>query len=120
MNTIAIVDDDPANVGLLKMLFELDGYTTVGCSTIAEAKMISQNVNAFVVDCHLAKGASGISLLEQIRMGETAVSPTTAVIMVSGDARLEQPSLAAGANAFLHKPYSPAELMQTINTLLKQ
>lgn len=119
MKTIVIVDDDSANMGLLQMLLEMEGHKALACRTIEEAKTAAEpGTHAFVIDCRLAKGASGIELLEDIRAGETAVPPPTAIIMVSGDARLEHPSLNAGANAFLLKPYSPSELIQTLHSLL--
>lgn len=121
MKTIVLVDDDPSNIGLLQMLLELDGYEALACKNIAEAKIAAaREPDAFVIDCRLAKGASGITLLEEIRAGETAVSTATIILMVSGDARLEEQSLNAGADAFLLKPYSPNELSKTLNALLAQ
>jgi DNA-binding response OmpR family regulator len=119
MKTIVIVDDDSANMGLLQLLLEMEGHKALACRTIEEAKTAAEpDTNAFVVDCRLAKGVSGINLLEDIRAGETAVPPPTTVIMVSGDARLQEKSLEAGADAFLLKPYSPNELTKTLNALL--
>lgn len=119
MRTVIIVDDDATNVGLLQMLLELEGYTALACRTIEEAKTaVTPDVDAFVIDCRLAKGISGLTLLEEIRAGETAVSPHTTTLMVSGDARLQEKSLEAGADTFLLKPYSPNELTKTLNALL--
>lgn len=119
MRTVIIVDDDATNVGLLQMLLELEGYTVLACRTIEEAKTaVTPDVDAFVIDCRLAKGISGLTLLEEIRAGETAVSPHITTLMVSGDARLQEKSLEAGADTFLLKPYSPNELTKTLNALL--
>jgi CheY-like chemotaxis protein len=119
MSTIIIVDDDATNTSLLQMLLELDGYSPVTCRTIDEAKTaVAQGVDAFVIDCYLAQGISGLSLLREIRQNQTDADPNTIVIMVSGDHRLEQQAFNENADHFLLKPYAPAELTQTIQTLL--
>lgn len=119
MTKIIILDDDATNTSLLQMLLELDGYTPITCRTINEAKTaVSQGVDAFVVDCYLAQGISGLTLLHEIRQGKTDADPQAIVIMVSGDHRLEQETIHAGANYFLLKPYAPAELTKAIQNLL--
>ncbi len=119
MTKIIIVDDDATNTSLLQMLLELDGYTPITCRTIDEAKTaVAQGVDAFVIDCYLAQGISGLTLLREVRQGKTATDPNSIIIMVSGDHRLEQEAFDAGANHFLLKPYAPAELTQVIQNLL--
>lgn len=121
MKTIIVVDDDLTNTSLLKMLLEIEGYKAITCKNIAEAlSAIEAGADGFVVDCHLAGGISGLSLLRDIRAGETAVSINTVVIMASGDHRLEQESLDSGADRFLLKPYSPTELSSELSTLLAE
>ncbi|MBK6327592.1 MAG: response regulator [Chloroflexi bacterium] len=119
MNTLIIVDDDATNVGLLKMLFELDGYAVLACKTIQEAvTAAASGADAFIIDCYLAQGMSGLNLLHDIRAGQTAVDNNAITIMVSGDHRLEKEALANGANAFFLKPYSPNELSKKLQILL--
>ncbi len=121
MNTLIIVDDDATNVGLLKMLFELDGYTVLACKTIEEATTAAvSGADAFIIDCYLAQGMSGLNLLTDIRAGQTAVDSNVITIMVSGDHRLEKEALASGANAFFLKPYSPNELSKKLQILLSK
>lgn len=119
MAHVIVVDDDPSNSGLLKMLLELDGFTVTSCADIEQAVDASdENVDAYVVDIHLARGASGLDLLTMIRLNETKAKPDTAVIMTSGDHRLENESKEMGASTFLLKPYSPDVLSTTLNNLL--
>lgn len=119
MATIVVVDDDPTNSGLIKMLLELDGFTVTTCSDIQESLAAAQTeVDAFVIDVNLARGANGMDILQAIRAGKTATSPETAVIVTSGDYRREDEALKLGANLFLLKPYSPDLLSDTLNKLL--
>ncbi|MCA9872032.1 MAG: response regulator transcription factor [Anaerolineales bacterium] len=121
MKSIVIVDDDATNIGLLKMLFELDGYNVFPCKSIEEAKAAAtEGIDAFVIDCHLAQGMSGLALLQDIRKGQTAVDKNTITVMVSGDHRLEKEVMATGANYFFLKPYSPSELSNKLQTLLSE
>ena len=120
MTKIILVEDDLTNVGLIKMLLELDGFTVVACTDRQQADQAAQqtDVGAFIIDQHLPRGESGLALLKEIRGGGTAVSPHTPVIMTSGDDRCAEPAHRAGASAFLLKPYPPATLSDTLKTVL--
>ena len=121
MKTIIAVDDDLTNTSLLQMLLEIEGYKVSACKNITEAvSAIKDGADGFVVDCHLAGGISGLSLLRDIRAGKTAVSANAVVIMASGDHRLEQESINSGADRFLLKPYSPNELSSELSKLLAE
>ncbi|HEX6386425.1 MAG TPA: response regulator [Anaerolineae bacterium] len=121
MSKIIVVDDDTTNAELIKMLLELDGFTVLPFSDVATAKeATSADTKAFVVDCRLARGANGLDLLTAVRKGQTAAPADAIVIMTSGDYRLEQTTLDAGADRFLLKPYSPTILSSTISELLEK
>lgn len=121
MKTIIVVDDDLTNTSLMQMLLEIEGYKVATCKNIEEAiSAATKGADGFVVDCHLAGGVSGLSLLRDIRAGKTAVSVNTVVIMASGDHRLEQESLASGADRFLLKPYSPSDLSSELSNLIAE
>lgn len=73
---------------------------------------------AFVIDCNLARGASGIDILQTIRRGDTQAPANAIVIMTSGDHRLEEQTYTNGANQFLLKPYSPDVLSTNLQNFL--
>ena len=117
--TIIVVDDDTTNTSLLQMFLEIEGYKVITCKNIEEAKTAAYDgADGFVIDCHLAGGISGLSLLRDIRSGVTAVSSNTVIIMASGDHRLEVESLESGADRFMLKPYSPTDLSGELANLL--
>ena len=122
MTKIILVEDDLTNVGLIKMLLELDGFTVVACTDRQQAEQAAQqtDVGAFIIDQHLPRGESGLALLQKIRWGKTAVSTHTPVIMTSGDDRCAAPAHQAGASAFLLKPYPPATLSATLQAILAE
>ena len=119
MSKVIVVDDDNTNSSLIKMLLELDGFSVVTCEDQKRAESAaSPDTKAFVIDCHLARGRSGLDLLRAIRSGETEANKETAVIVTSGDYRQEEESLESGANLFMLKPYPPDTLSQALTELL--
>ncbi len=121
MTNIIVVDDDPTNTELIKMLLEMEGYNVTPCYDIAQAKTAAApDSDAFVIDCNLARGANGLHLLYAIRQGETDAPSDTIVIMTSGDYRRETDALKLGAQKFLLKPYLPNDLTDLLNQLLTQ
>ncbi len=119
MPKIIVVDDDPTNVTLTQMLLELEGFTVVACANLAQAHAAAQSgADAFVVDVNLARGESGLDLLQAVRAGETAVSPKAAFIITSGDHRRKPEAKKLGASKFLLKPYPPEDLPKIINNIL--
>ncbi|WP_420627847.1 response regulator [Candidatus Leptofilum sp.] len=119
MTKIIVVDDDNTNSSLIKMLLELDGFSVEACEDQVQAETAaSPETKAFVIDCHLARGKSGLDLLRAIRAGETNAAMDTAVIVSSGDYRRENESIEAGANLFLLKPYPPNTLSEVIADIL--
>ncbi|MCZ7673678.1 MAG: hypothetical protein M5U34_44495 [Chloroflexi bacterium] len=62
-----------------------------------------------------------MTLLREIRAGETAVPPHTVVIMASGDHRLKAESLASGANRFMLKPLLPQYISNgTVPSIIRE
>ncbi len=120
MSNIIVVDDDPTNITLTRLLLELDGFSVATCFDIPSAKTSADaSTDAFLIDCHLARGASGIDLLRDIRRGSTAAEQEVVVIITSGDYRRESEASEAGADMFLLKPYPPESLSENLAKLLE-
>ena len=118
-NNIIIVDDDPTNTALTKMLLELDGFNVTTADTLANAHVIaSPATDVFIIDYHLTRGEKGIDLLRDIRAGKTDASPDCVCIVSSGDYRSKEDAIAAGATLFLSKPYSIDTLVAHLRELL--
>ncbi len=115
---IIIVDDDPTNTALTKMLLELDGFTVTIAATLAAAReAAAPNVGAFIIDYHLTRGETGIDLLQDIRAGKTAVPIDCISIIASGDSRKEREVMEAGADLFFPKPFTVSTLVEELNRL---
>ena len=119
MHKIILVDDDRTNANLIKMLLEMDGFEVeVSPDIQGTYKVVDANVDAFIIDCNLARGDNGLELLRAIRNGNTLVESSLPVIMTSGDDRRSKEADDLGATTFLLKPYSPSRLSEELRKLL--
>jgi DNA-binding NtrC family response regulator len=119
MARVIVVDDDPSNISLLEIFLDLEGFSVKSSTDMEQARaLIEVNTDAFLIDCNLARGANGLDLLREIRLGKTAAPIDAIVIMTSGDYRRESEAMAAGADKFLLKPYPPDQLSTNLKRLM--
>lgn len=120
MRNVILVDDDRTNATLIKALLEMDGFDVLVCPDGASARALADSsADAFVIDHNLAQGENGIQLLTAIRNGQTGAISQVPVVITSGDDRLREPALQAGATRFFLKPFSPGELSSVLQNLLQ-
>lgn len=112
MTKILIVDDDHTMAGLLKILLEMDGYSVIHepreGAVIAAVR--DEKPDIILMDVFL-KDSDGLDLVTEIRAEVDFTN--TRIVMTSGMELSEQAD-AAGADAFLLKPYTPDQLISTI------
>jgi len=116
MAHILVVDDDRATVHLLTTLLEMDGFEVSQCprpDTVLEQGK-TKGADAFIIDCHLA-GFNGLDLLCDIRADADLADK---LVIVTSGKDLADEALAAGADLFLPKPFSPSGLSATLTELL--
>ncbi|WP_338240498.1 response regulator transcription factor [Aurantiacibacter hainanensis] len=114
---IAVVDDDPGMRRGLSSLLKSEGYD---CRVFADAREFlaspaSDEADCLVTDLHMP-GMDGFDL-----QGEMArARPTLAVIVMTafGEKQTRHRALAAGARAFLVKPFETRELLAEIDLAL--
>jgi CheY-like chemotaxis protein len=113
---ILIVDDDRATTGLLKTVFEMEGFRTLVCPDPERVVDVVRRDKPDLVfmDFHLAETDS-LAVLEAIKQDQALRA--IPVIMSSGLDRSEE-CKRAGADSFVLKPFRPANLMKEIRTFL--
>jgi len=119
--TIVVVEDQPELLTLLQRVLRdlVDTYDIVTASDAAAAlEHIKQRPVALVITDYHMPGMSGLDLLMRIK----AIVPQTQVILLTAyaSALLEQRVLAAGADAFVAKPFSLDRLEQLVRAALRQ
>ena len=112
MVKILIMDDDHTMAGLLKTLLELDGYDVVHeiqeCSLVSTVR--TERPDVILMDIFLME-SDGLDLLAELRAEKDLAE--TRIVMTSG-MELSEQATAAGADAFLLKPYTPDQLISAI------
>ncbi len=117
MPTILISDDDPALLATVSMLLEASGYEVHTASSATEAldRWPRVHPDLVIVDLHMPGG--GIDLV-------TAISShtSTPVIVLSGDVQeqVKVAALDAGADDYVTKPFSAAELLARVRVALRR
>lgn len=113
------VDDDPANVLLLRRMLEQAGYSDVVTTTDSDraVKLCAEEPTAvLLVDLHMP-GPDGFGVMSAVR--EKPESP--AVIVLTGDAFAEvaERARSAGADGVLVKPVDYEELISRVGELVE-
>jgi DNA-binding response OmpR family regulator len=116
MNTVAVVDDDQVFCGLLKTVLELEGYKVMVVPRPDDVvPTVRQAMPVLVLmDVHTGRGDT-LGVLRELRTDEALNN--VLVVMTSGMDRSAE-CLAAGADDFILKPFSPSELLTKIADLI--
>ncbi len=117
---VLVADDDPEICTLIKTILGKGPYETTLCNDAESALVHIQREDAFdiLISDFMLPGISGIELITQVRQhGPTARLP---IVMISGHSNyaMDARAKAAGANAFLNKPFTLAQLRTTVQQLL--
>lgn len=121
MPTILIADDEPHIVELVRVTLEDERVRVVealdGRSALARAEALRPEL--ILLDVHLPD-VSGLEVCARLR--RTAALAATKIVMLTAAAQEDDVArgLAAGADHYLTKPFSPVRLLALVETLLPQ
>jgi two-component system cell cycle response regulator DivK len=121
MSSILYVEDNEANRMIVRDLLKRTKYQLVEAHDGEEgvAKALELRPGLILMDIQLPK-ISGLEAIRRLRAeAVTAATPIIAItsFALSGD---EQKAKAAGATAYLAKPYSPFDLLKLIRQHLPE
>ena len=115
MPRILLVDDDSTMVGLLKILLTMEGYQVA--TLMDKPGDILENIrlakpDILLIDIFLGD-QNGLDIVRQVRQipGMRRIK----IVMVSGTDKVDE-CRAAGADAFLLKPYMPNDLFDILRS----
>ena len=116
---IVVVDDDRANVELLRRMLERAGYGNVATTNDpgeAVELCLSEPTALLLLDLHMP-GADGFEVMAAV----LERAPGIRVIVFTGDASTEavQRALGAGAGSVLIKPFEYGELLSQVSAQLQ-
>ncbi len=115
---VLVIEDDESLIYLLKMQLEAKGFEvhTETCGAMALSYATDHSLDLVILDLMLPD-ISGFQVCKELRRIYNPWAPP--ILMLTG---LNQPidqllGFAHGADAYLTKPYEPAELLKTIGQL---
>lgn len=121
MRSVLIVEDQPEIRELIRITLEFDDYKIEEAGTGPEGLTKAQSFKPDLVllDVMMPGGMDGVAVCKCIR-AEPGLKKTK-VIMLSGKSQASDLAAgkAAGADAYLTKPFSPLELMEVIHRVLR-
>lgn len=116
---ILLAEDDTMLASLLKYRIEKEGYlvtTTTNGKNVVE--MLDQSLPDLLVADIMLPYFSGMELVDYLRNDLKSNTPIILISSASNDENLLN-AFEIGANDFLSKPFSPAELVSRINKEMK-
>ena len=114
---VLVIDDDRLLCELVRTTFELEGFEVDVAYDVIEAEraLVESRPDAILLDIGLP-GIDGIFYLERLR--ETPQTSRLPIVAISGSEEAGRSAKAAGAQAFLRKPFSPLELIALVTPLI--
>jgi len=119
MKTVLVVDDEASLRNLVRTTLESDTYRILEASDGNEALEIAilQKPDLMVVDW-MMPGLTGIEVVAQLRKTEEGKDIPIVMLTARGQQLDIERGREAGVNVYLVKPFSPLELIDTVEDLL--
>jgi CheY-like chemotaxis protein len=117
MKKVMIIEDDPAILDVLGILFTRAGYVVAAHKN---GNFILKNEfdipDLFIIDNQLS-GIEGLEICKHLR--NTPETMDLPVILLSASPYIQRRASEAGANVFMEKPFTNKELVQVAATLVE-
>jgi DNA-binding response OmpR family regulator len=118
---ILVVDDDAKIVRLVRTYLERDGFSVVTAADgPAALDAIERHRPALVVLDLMLPGLDGRAIIRAVRRDDEAATTPILIISARGSTVDRIAGLEDGADDYLPKPFSPAELVLRVKSILRR
>jgi DNA-binding response OmpR family regulator len=121
MKKVLIVDDQADVRAVIRITLEMENFAiheaTDGTTGLAEAARLRPDI--ILLDVMMPGGPDGLQLCQRIK-SDPLLKRCKVVMLTARDLATDRRAAAqAGADHYLAKPFSPIELLATVNKLLR-
>lgn len=117
-NSVLLIEDEPNIIEAISFLLERDGWTvrlhTQGVGAVEAVGAADPDV--VVLDVMLP-GRSGFDILRELRQGAARADLPVLMLTARGQTKDRELAESYGVSAFMTKPFSNAEMLQTVRDL---
>ncbi|MFI0939719.1 response regulator transcription factor [Streptomyces sp. NPDC021020] len=118
---VLVVDDNKVIRQLIRVNLELEGFEVVTAADGAECLEIVHSVRPDVVTLDVVMPRlDGVRTAARLRADADPWTRGVGIVMVSGGNAPEGVGAPGGADAFVAKPFEPAELVETVRRLVRR
>jgi two-component system response regulator MtrA len=119
---VLVADDDPAILRLVKAIVEKEGYTVITARDGKEAYKILQSGESFIAAVFdvVMPYIQGTELVRYMQSEKRLMKIPVIMMTAEQNSRLSSDSFAAGAVAFLPKPFTNAQLQTMLRMFIRQ
>lgn len=120
MTTILVAEDEPDLRLLMRLTLSRDGFDVVdvGSGEEAIARLTAdEGIGLAVIDLRMP-GIGGFAVLEALRAAGTLERLGVVVVSAHADTDVQTSALDRGCDAYVSKPFKPAELLAVVREVL--
>ncbi len=122
MNRILIIEDQADIRRLIRWTLEFEDYeiheANNGPAGLEQARAIKPDL--VLLDVMMPGGLDGFQVCEQLRADPELGTVKVVMLTARSQQRDRQAGERAGVDAFLAKPFSPLQLVETVSSMLKK
>jgi DNA-binding response OmpR family regulator len=116
---VLVADDDPDILMLITLTLERDGYEVVGAKDgFGAFEAAVERLPHLVLLDMMMPGIDGCEVTRRLRAEKTTKDLPIVIVTAFAEDSQAAKALAAGADAYLKKPFSPRELLAKTASLL--
>jgi CheY-like chemotaxis protein len=118
--TILIIDDSPAHRRIMRVFLSGQAYRFLEADTGKRALELlrAEHVDLVIVDLRMPE-MDGVTCIREIRSSRRPELRRMPIVVLTGvQSADDEEALAAGADSFLRKPVSSADVQQVVTKLL--
>ena len=118
---IVVVEDDTALLPMITYNLEKNGFSVREATNGEDALMlIKEQLPALAIIDWMIPAPTGIEVCKILRRGKETISLPIIILSAKGEEEDKVRGLNTGADDYVTKPFSPAELIARVNSLLRR